>query len=51
MKPPHEKGIGSIGPIPTPVNTVRLPRCTQSRDYTKRISHHIWADYMEEADH
>jgi Transposase and inactivated derivatives len=28
-----------------------LTRCTESRDYTKRISRHIWAGYVEEADH
>ena len=28
-----------------------LSRCTQSKDFTKRISRHIWAKYVEEADH
>ncbi len=28
-----------------------LSRCTESKDFTKRISRHIWADYLEEADH
>lgn len=29
---------------------VRL-QCTESKDFTKRVSRHIWADYLEEADH
>ena len=28
-----------------------LKQCTESRDYTKRVSRHIWAHYLEEADH
>lgn len=28
-----------------------LSRCTESKDFTKRISRHIWAEYVEEADH
>ncbi|MGQ9558136.1 MAG: IS1182 family transposase [Desulfurispora sp.] len=28
-----------------------LPRCTESKDVTKRISRHIWAEYVEEAEH
>ncbi|USB35141.1 IS1182 family transposase [Paenibacillus sp. YPG26] len=28
-----------------------LSQCTESKDFTKRISRHIWADYLEEADH
>jgi hypothetical protein len=28
-----------------------LNQCTQSKDHTKRISRHIWAHYIEEADH
>jgi len=28
-----------------------LGQCTESKDFTKRISRHIWADYLEEADH
>jgi len=28
-----------------------LSRCTQSKDSTKRISRHLWAEYVEEADH
>jgi len=28
-----------------------LKQCTESRDCTKRVSRHIWAHYLEEADH
>jgi len=28
-----------------------LSRCTESKDLTKRISRHLWAGYVEEADH
>ncbi len=28
-----------------------LKQCTESKDYTKRVSRHIWADYLEEVDH
>jgi len=28
-----------------------LFRCTESKDFTKRISRHIWEKYVEEADH
>jgi len=28
-----------------------LKQCTESKDGTKRISRHIWAHYLEEADH
>jgi len=28
-----------------------LKQCTESKDCTKRISRHIWAHYLEEADH
>jgi hypothetical protein len=28
-----------------------LHQCTESRDHTKRISRHVWADYLEEVDH
>jgi transposase len=28
-----------------------LKQCTTSKDYTKRVSRHIWAHYIEEADH
>lgn len=28
-----------------------LHQCTESKDYTKRISRHVWADYLEEVDH
>lgn len=26
-------------------------QCTESKDLTKRISRHVWADYFEESDH
>ncbi|MEC0249415.1 transposase, partial [Paenibacillus chitinolyticus] len=28
-----------------------LSQCTESKDHIKRISRHIWAGYVEEADH
>lgn len=28
-----------------------LKQCTESKDHVKRISRHIWAHYLEEADH
>lgn len=28
-----------------------LNQCTESRDFTKRISRHVWADYLDEVDH
>ena len=28
-----------------------LKQCTESRDCTKRVSRHIWAHYLEDADH
>lgn len=28
-----------------------LKQCTESKDYTKRVSRHIWAHYLEEANH
>jgi len=28
-----------------------LKQCTESKDCTKRVSRHIWAHYLEEADH
>ena len=28
-----------------------LRQCTESKDHVKRVSQHVWADYLEEADH
>ena len=28
-----------------------IHQCTESKDYTKRVSRHIWAHYIEEVDH
>jgi len=28
-----------------------IKQCTESKEFTKRVSRHIWADYVEEADH
>jgi len=28
-----------------------LKQCTESKDYTKKVSRHIWAHYIEEVDH
>lgn len=28
-----------------------LAQCTHSKDFTKRMSRHIWADYIEEVNH
>ncbi|WP_420850689.1 transposase, partial [Paenibacillus lutrae] len=28
-----------------------LKQCTESKDFKKRVSRHIWADYLEEAEH
>jgi len=28
-----------------------LSQCTESKDFTKQISRHVWADYLEEAEH
>ena len=47
MKPPHGKGTGCTGPTPTNARTVRcFPNVPRAR-----ISRHIWAEYVEEADH
>lgn len=32
-------------------NCPHLKQCTESKDHTKRVSRHIWANYLEEADH
>lgn len=28
-----------------------LKQCTESKNFIKRVSRHVWADYLEEADH
>jgi hypothetical protein len=48
MRQPTAKKPGYTIRIPKSVKTAPCAQCTNSKDFTKRISRYIWADYIDE---